>query len=482
MLADADSLCFRLRPAPPASGGAPVTLQNADETYSLVIDLDGDASTGRPLGPREGDPPGTPTLGVDLDVRFSPTLELPGRDGGTRTVHQGTTVLVPQPDGSVLRSTHAEIGLQFAPTFASPEFEVRISRHLENVAGLSAEVVDGRARTVRSRVLLLSQGPGEPVLGWSDVAETRAPARSEHPTRSGLTLPRKGDGEARIVSYNVLFATPMREPATFARILRALDPDIVLVQEWEKARAEEIAGWFNEHLLKDLPVGSDTRPWRAVRSAGWGVAVVSRDPGMRPFGPESLPRPSSAPGDTGRANDAAVIRYVGALVRTPAGPIAAASVHLKCCGRAGGPEDLTRIAEAGAINEAFAGAAAKLGPARMIRLIAGDFNLVGSRLPLDTMRASLDASGPTGESPDLEIVEPSVLGDSSMASWFDPASEFSAGRLDYALVGGSHGRVARSFILDTRRLSDASLAAAKLQRDDSAGSDHMPLVVDVRRK
>lgn len=477
MLADEHYLYFRLRPP------EPVTLQSADETFSLVVDLDGDPATGWPMRAMDDDPPGTEPLGVDLDIRFSPVQERPGRDGRARTVRHGTTVLVPRADGSVSEASHADIGLSFAPTFAAGEFEVRISRHLENVPGLVAgTLADGELRAVRSRILLLTQEERPSITGWSDLSSVNPPKRSEEPPRSGFAVPRRGDGEARIVSYNVLLARPMREPATFARIMRALDPDVVLVQEWEKATAEEIAAWFNEHASGSVAGGGsgvDPRPWRAITGAGWGVAVVSRDQLMSRLGPEALTRPPNAAGDSFRAGDD-FVRFAGALVRTAAGPLAVASVHLKCCGRAGGPEDVTRALEARAINEAFGAAVAGVDVRGVIPIIAGDMNLVGSRPPLDVLRAGLDVGG---ESPvDLDVVDAFVLGDTSLYTWFDPASEFSAGRLDYALVGRSQARVARSFVLDTRRLSDASLRDAGLERDDSSGSDHLPLVVDVRRR
>jgi len=43
-------------------------------------------------------------------------------------------------------------------------------------------------------------------------------------------------------------------------------------------------------------------------------------------------------------------------------------------------------------------------------------------------------------------------------------------------------RVVRSFVVDTARLTDSALAQSGLQRGDSRGSDHMPVVVDVVRR
>jgi endonuclease/exonuclease/phosphatase family metal-dependent hydrolase len=247
----------------------------------------------------------------------------------------------------------------------------------------------------------------------------------------------------------------MEDPGPFARVLRVLDPDVVLLQEWT-SRPHEIAAWLN------ASVPLESGEWSVRMTEGWGVAVASRHP-VQPLGHEELYLDGE--------EDA--IRFAGALVDTPLGYLAASSVHLKCCGASGSSEDHARISEAGAINRSLSEALA-VEPVGM-RVIAGDFNLVGSRPPIDVMRNGLDADGS-----DLEIADARVLGDAAYMTWRDDANPFTPGRLDFTLVGDAGAEIVRAFVLDTRGLSDRALDAAGLDRTDSAASDHMPLVVDLR--
>jgi endonuclease/exonuclease/phosphatase family metal-dependent hydrolase len=205
-------------------------------------------------------------------------------------------------------------------------------------------------------------------------------------------------------------------------------------------------------------------------SAGWGVGIVSRFP-LERLGPERVDRPGEAPGDSSRPDNA--LRFVGALVHAGRADVAVASIHLKCCGGKDGREDLARMAEARLINRLFGEALGK-SPAP-IRLIAGDFNLVGSRPPLDLVRAGLDLDGS-----ELAVAEPLVLGDRAPTTWIDPTTPFTPGRLDFAVYSDSTAAPEQAFVLDTTLLSDAALARAGLQRLDSRASDHMPVVIDLR--
>ena len=52
---------------------------------------------------------------------------------------------------------------------------------------------------------------------------------------------------------------------------------------------------------------------------------------------------------------------------------------------------------------------------------------------------------------------------------------------DYAVVGDSGVEVVRSFLLDTTLLNDAALRNAGLEQADTDDSDHLPIVIDLRR-
>ena len=59
---------------------------------------------------------------------------------------------------------------------------------------------------------------------------------------------------------------------------------------------------------------------------------------------------------------------------------------------------------------------------------------------------------------------------------------FSPGRLDWILYSDATLEVVNAFVLNTDKLSARALADAGLESEDTQASDHLPVVVDVRRK
>lgn len=295
------------------------------------------------------------------------------------------------------------------------------------------------------------------VLGWSDPETFSKPAGRAAAARSDEVVPVKPKGAIRVVSYNVLKSKLAAEPQSFARLFQVLDADVILCQEWN-ADAATATAWFTA-------IVTGTHPWNARAAAG-DVVIVSPH-AIAPLGPDSLTLPSEGGGGD------APVRFVGGIVKTPAGDVAVGSLHLKCCGTAGSPEDKTRQAQAAAINGMLRSTLTKDSP--RLRVIAGDLNLVGTRAPLETLRAGLDADGS-----DLSVAGAAVLGDTAMYTWFDPASEFPSGRLDYAVYSNSAAQVVQSFVVDTSTLSAKSLARMGLDAGDTAASDHLPLVIDLK--
>lgn len=418
--------------------GEAKTPQASDESLAIWLDLDTNPATGRrPVAPR-----GASQLGVDLTIELSP----PKADGSGLGV--GSRVTANTAGGSD-EISHSTIDFSFAPTYANEWYEGRIARH--SLAGLGLPVPRGGDPV--TGMFVLRDGAGA-IVGSSQPFEVEATDAGASSPRADLRLPPKPREGLRVVSWNVWRAKPMEDPGPFARVLRVLDPDVLLLQEWT-SRPHEIAAWLN------ASVPLDEGEWSVRMSEAWGVAVASRYP-LEPLGHEEL--------YLDEAEDP--VRYVGALIDTPFGYLAAASVHLKCCGSSGSSEDQTRISEAGAINRSLA-EALRMEPVSM-RIIAGDLNLVGSRPPLDVLRNGLDADGS-----DMEIADARDLGDSAYITWREDSNVFTPGRLDYAVYSGSAVRTARTFVLDARLLSDRALEIAGLDRSDADASDHLPLVVDL---
>jgi len=148
------------------------------------------------------------------------------------------------------------------------------------------------------------------------------------------------------------------------------------------------------------------------------------------------------------------------------------SIHLKCCGSATGREEATRQAEAKAINLMLA-ESSRPWPMSM-RVISGDYNLVGTRTPLDLLAEGLDTDGSN-----LAVADAATLGDNAVFTWRDWSSPFTPGRLDFALYSDASGKAVHAFVLDTSRMSQETLARLGLDAADSAASDHLPVVLDL---
>jgi endonuclease/exonuclease/phosphatase family metal-dependent hydrolase len=267
---------------------------------------------------------------------------------------------------------------------------------------------------------------------------------------------------------NVLWASPMISPPPFVRLMNTIDADVWLFQEWDirerdqpRIPVADVEAWLEDNLAPK----SD---WTVIAGDQRGVLIASRLP-LRPQGPIEIK--ATAIGDR-RAMIERSVRYVAGVVETPGGEILLGNIHLKCCGGRGDSEDRQRIAEATAVSVALDEALSRSEAPGVV--LGGDFNLVGSPIPLAILKNGLDPSGI-----DLKSVDASVLGDNARYTWTEAGSRFPAGRLDYVLRSPSSLDVAGSWILDTARLSDESLSAMGLERSDSAATDHRPIIVDL---
>ena len=399
-------------------------------------------------------------LVLALDARaagaFEPELRItfsPRETGG-----QGVAVAAVRHGDDDPKLGHAALDLVAAPTVAAREFELRVARDVRGRPDLAEALASG---AVRVQAVLL-RADGSPA--WrSRARQIELPPRDAAPSAAAaIPIPAKEPGTVRVVSWNVYLAALREKPEPFARVLRALAPDVLLLQEWEGGTAEEIAAWLDARLPGEPA-------WRARTSDGWGVAVAARGE-LAELLPQHVARPDAAPADARRSDVA--LRIAGGVATTPLGPVCAASLHLKCCGSAASAQDAARRAEAARANEVLRAAWEAHAPC--VRVVGGDLNLVGSRDPLDILAAGLDPDGGA-----LAVADAPVLGDAAVYTWSQPWSRFSPGRLDWLLHGRDvHAR--RAFVLDARRLDAATLAAAGIERPDTAASDHLPLVLDLR--
>jgi endonuclease/exonuclease/phosphatase family metal-dependent hydrolase len=431
---------------------AQYTLQAAPIMTAIMLDVDGDVSTGR-----TGDMQPMSWLGSDLEIDFSP------RNHGAA----GHGVVVYSLDSAGRRTvlSTADVDFSCAPSYASSWYECRISRTPDNAGALPRA---GMLSSGTVRGVVATFDKDGKIDGYTDPFAVNAGPAAPGKALATVDMPVKPEGAVRVMEYNVEKSSPTAKPEQFRRVFQAVKPDVILLEEWETGDAAAVQAWFTAMVSSE--VTWNVRKAGGDNATGGGVAIVTPYPLVAMTG-DTITLP---PGATGKNAPEHKVRFVGAKVATPVAELLVGATHLKCCGSKDSPEDQTRLAEARGINAAFQSAAGAMDKGAM-RVIAGDMNLVGTRPPLDLLRAGLDVDGS-----ELGIAPAMVLGDKTYATWRDPASGYAAGRLDFVLYSDANAQVVNAFVLDTSRLSDESLARMGLDRGDCNGSDHLPVIVDLK--
>ena len=254
-------------------------------------------------------------------------------------------------------------------------------------------------------------------------------------------------GGTRVVSWNVQFGNLLDDKARSTRILRSLRPDILLLQELDGNDTPDSVAAFLDGALGGT--------WTVIMSPLSGDRAAHRLRSAVATTLPTTPLPAPKPVSDWPIKVAAAGVDLGDTMLT------AVSVHLRCCGGPDGEAEQQRRAEAMSIRRSLA---SRPGPL----VIAGDWNLVGTRQPLEILQRS-----------DMAIVEAPQPDGLLMATWSDTSSHFTPGRLDWMLVR-TPIQVERAFVLDSADLDAASLVASDLRSGDTAAlSDHLPLVADL---
>ncbi len=436
-MADSNWVYFRV-----SVEGQDKPLQSADSTLALWLDADDNPATGAQMP----SPKVASAIGVDLIVEFSP------QDASGHAT-PGVAAFAVASTGAKTALTQPQLPMAAAPTVAASSYEVRVSRYPHPTAAPALAKMLSAPGQARGMFVLIENGK---VVGWSDPEALRLPAAGKSVPMSDATIPAKAAGSVRILSYNVLKNQPAKTPGPFSRLIQVIKPDIILFQEWDTDQATAQA-WFTA-------VVSGEARWYAKTGEGGDVLIVS---------PYAIRPLTTGPIVAEGAQNP--VRIASGVVSTPIGDIAVASVHLKCCGTVGSTEDKKRIAEATAVQTALSSAMGA--DAATIRIIGGDFNLVGSATPLETIGRALDVDGSS-----LSPAEALLIGDNAAITWYSDTEKFPPGRLDYILYSDASAATSGAFIFDSRRLSQKSLAALGVDVTDSAASDHLPVVVDIRRR
>lgn len=432
-------------------------LQSMPGSLRLALDGDADPGTGEVMGELDG---------VDRVVDFS---HLPPGGGGGG-FGQG---ILARTAGEGGWGDSYGIGLLYAPTWASHQFEVRMALPDVGASGGSAGGIPFRLRLATLDV------SGAEVAATPVLEGVRGPSPETLRRGSLDDVVRAPGAHLRVVAWNVGDQGMMRAPEPYLRILAALDPDVLLLDELNPAMD---GPWLLEALGR-LPDGAD---WQVVVGTGGGrqrTAVAStrplalREELARVPWPDSVSRLSGLPMSNQMRSDLAGaaaddLPTVGATLVVEGRTVLFVPLDLMCCGRAGSTEDRARIMAVESIRSGIRGALAG-GEVEGV-VVAGDFNLVGSRAPLDRMAAGLDLDGG-----DLVPAPTPRLDGASTMTWRSPGP-FPPGQLDHALVSGSTLDILRSFAFDPADLDRRALEALGLRGDDGQVTDHLPVVVDLR--
>jgi endonuclease/exonuclease/phosphatase family metal-dependent hydrolase len=350
--------------------------------------------------------------------------------------------------------------------------------------------VIGRAAPQSQMSPLVRTGQLAVVLAAVVALSCAAASSSSQPPRAGF-LHRPSPDVLRVMAWNigadsvvppegtVADLAGAGRPSQFARVVRAVAPDVLCLQE---IRAD--AAWLARMIGAALPLESGGT-WHAYQG-GVDNAIVSRY--------ELAARNTTvAPGGIRPRG------HVTALIRLPPGR-GAADLYMACAHfqSSNGPEHVAaRQHHADAIVGEIRDAKAGRGPvplaARTPFLILGDLNAVpGQTAFLDhllagrlTQETGPPAAGLDWDGSAVTDAHPSHNGSGrDTHTWRNDRDKFAPSALDRLLYSDSVLRVRNAFVLDTTTMTAGDLdrsgmRAVDVMRDPAAGiHDHLPIVVD----
>jgi hypothetical protein len=368
-------------------------------------------------------------FGDESDGTLRVRLGLPGR----RTLEADTRARNLEVDGRWLR--WPEIAYLTAPTHASRVFEIRF-----DLASLDVAVGD----------TVLLQLAGSDSLSEAVPLVLNAPP-AELRRRSPARTPGTAFRVATLNTHESGLENPVEAPKLH-RLITAVTADIYCFQEEYNISGEDVG-----RLLNTLDPRS--RWWHAERDRN--LVVASTKPLVL------VPDESN--------------RFLAVVVdRSPERSVMVVSYHGTCCGYAGTEEDASRVRQTEALARLIGGLrdgalGETLRPFRDVPVVVvGDFNLVGTRAPVDAL------TRPAGLGMTWWI--PSHLVGDDAWTWRQPEARLSPGILDLVLYDPRRLERRNGFVLDTAELGPDVLEALTLQAGDSAASDHLMVVVDFALK
>jgi endonuclease/exonuclease/phosphatase family metal-dependent hydrolase len=444
-----------------------VSLYGLAGTLSIDVDADADSTTGAEI---DG------LAGTDFVIDLSPTLN--GR-------HVEGAALRIARDGRVVKTTDLyPLDFVMLPSYAALSFELRMARG-RKLDSSSAPVFAGTA--YRAQVAMHTEAGALqyrlPVFTAELTPLDTTPRM--HPTDP---LARAPNTEFRALVWNVANEGLRDRPERFRRIIAAIDPDLLILDEVGGVVGAEGVRRF----LASIDSGGRARgAWNFTYGGGGGYqrTVIATRTGVAEFPEFSFVRfpdavatrllaaVPAAMRERQRASLNDGVATGGAIVTIAGKRVAVFGVDLQSAGNAlGSWQELRRQAEARIIRDEAMAAIRAHGPVDGV-IVAGDHNLVASREPLTI----LSEIGGAFDGASLVPVEPLQLDSATAATWDGGDGPFPPGRLDWFAVSGGTLEAVGGFVFDVADLGDRWRAAHRLERDDSRkSSDHRPVVVDLR--
>ena len=387
-------------------------------------------------------------LGVDIDGDAGTGQIVGGFQGADIVVHlQDRYVNESQPDGTTEQHSLNDRWVRMAPTYGGPEHEVAIGRAANGIP------VSGSVRwTVHCAT------SGQQIIS-DDIALSNSPA-----VAMATPLERAEGTGLRVAFWNMNRRLDESEAQeAMARILQAVQPDVIGMSEVEDFSAAFVQGLLDEWM--PLQEGS----WHVAKD-DWDLMVCSRFP------------------ITAQYPD--IYRQFPVVVDAPwEGDLMVAASHLKCCN--GAEQRQTEADEYMAfLRDAMSpGGTLDLAPKTPV-VYGGDLNMVGPGGAMHTLLTGdihNEASNGPDFSPDWDGTPLRELvclqSDRAMDyTWRNDNSSWGAGKLDYILVQDGVVEVLREFALETSSMSaDRRMHYGLEPGDDLQASDHYIVVADLRR-
>jgi hypothetical protein len=317
------------------------------------------------------------------------------------------------------------------PTYAQNEFEIQVDLGGFNINdGDTISIQFDGSDQLSAPVTFTFSQPSE------------APKRRSHSRYSGT--------DVRIVSFNTYYeglSDPNRQEA-IGRLLNSVNGDIYCFQEEWKTEGH------GEILKRLMPPESKGR---------WHIHKVQGNVIASKYPLKTLPS----------KND----RYAAAYIGLAEKDLFIINVHLKAMGYIDSREDRLRVRQVndilGTIDEIYKGKYNKdnVPGTQPAIVMLGDFNLVGSRKPLDLIIDKKDYGL-------KDWLVPNLIGESVVTWRGGPRASFAPGKLDYIVYSTKTLIPKNGYLTNSELLNRTERRQLKLDAGDSKISDHLLITVD----